>query len=117
VTDSKTGKQKRKSSITKNELFRQMIGECHGKFMFDYVLADSWFSSVDNMICYKEKLKTDFIMALKSNCKVALSQNDKNNKKYVSIKNITDRTADRGGLVRRIRFSAVAYQASFQERE
>ena len=34
VTDPKTGKQKRKSRVAKNELFRQMLGECHGKFMF-----------------------------------------------------------------------------------
>lgn len=88
VTDPKTGKQKRKSSVTKNELFRQMLSECHGKFMFDYVLADSWFSSVENMLCCKEGLKTDFIMALKSNRKVALSLHDKNNKKYVSIKTL-----------------------------
>ena len=88
VTDPKTGKEKRKSSVTKNELFRQMLRECHGKFMFDYVLADSWFSSVENMICCKEELKTDFIMALKSNRKAALSLEDKNAKKYVSIKTL-----------------------------
>ena len=88
VTDPKTGKKQRKSSITKNELFRQMLGECKGKFRFDYVLADSWFSSVENMICFKEALKTDFIMALKSNRKVALSLDDKNNKKYVGIETL-----------------------------
>lgn len=88
VTDPKTGKQKRKSSTTKNELFRKMLRECHGKFLFDYVLADSWFSSVENMICCKEELKEDFIMALKSNRKVALSKQDKANKKYISIETL-----------------------------
>lgn len=88
VTDLKTDKEKRKSSITKNELFRQVLGECHGKFLFDYVLADSWFSSIENMLCCKEDLKTGFIMALKSNRKVALSLDDKNNKKYVSIETL-----------------------------
>ncbi len=83
VTDSKTGKKKRKNSVTKNELFRQMLRECHGKFLFDYVLAESWFSFVENMICCKEELTTDFIMALKSNRKVALSLEDKNTKKYI----------------------------------
>lgn len=88
VSDPKTGKQKRKSSITKNEIFRKMLRECSGKLLFDYVLADSWFSSVENMICCKEELKEDFIMALKSNRKVALSLEDKKNKKYISIETL-----------------------------
>jgi hypothetical protein len=54
--DSKTGKNKRKASVTKNELFRKMLKECNGKFNFDYVLADSWYSSTANMICCKEVL-------------------------------------------------------------
>lgn len=85
VTDSKTGKLKRKSSVTKNELFRKMLRECEGKFRFDYVLADSWYSSIENMVCCKEELRRDFIMALKSNRNVSLSEEDKINKKYISI--------------------------------
>ncbi len=49
ATDPRTGRKKRRASVTKNELFRKMPGECHGKFRFDYVLADSWFASVENM--------------------------------------------------------------------
>ena len=74
VTDPKTGKSKRKSSSTKNELFRKMLRECNKKMHFDYVLADSWYSSVENMICCKEEQKRNFIMALKSNRIVALSK-------------------------------------------
>lgn len=88
ITDPKTGKQRRKSSTTKNELFRKMLVECHGKFLFDYVLADSWFSSIENMTCCKEELKQDFIMALKSNRKVALSKQDKENKQCISIETL-----------------------------
>jgi hypothetical protein len=87
-TDLKTGKKKRKSSTTKNELFRKMLRECHQKFRFDYVLADSWYSSVENMNCCKNELNTDFIMALKSNRKVALSKEDKENKTYISIETL-----------------------------
>ena len=65
-----------------------MLVECHGKFLFDYVLEDSWFSSVENMICCKEELKQDFIIPLKSNRKVALSKQDKENKKYISIETL-----------------------------
>ncbi|TRW88619.1 transposase, partial [Flavobacterium sp. GT3R68] len=88
VADSKTGKQKRKASVTKNELFRKMLRECDGKFYFDYVLADSWYSSIENMICCKKELKRDFIMALKSNRNIALSLEDKENKKYISIETL-----------------------------
>ncbi len=86
--DSKTGKNKRKSSVTKNELFRKMLKECNVKFHFDYVLADIWYSSAENMICCKTELKRDFIMALKSNRKVALSRENKHNKEYISIETL-----------------------------
>jgi hypothetical protein len=86
--DSKTGKNKRKASVTKNELFRKMLKECNSKFHFDYVLADSWYSSAKNMICCKEELKRNFIMALKSNRKVALSKENKDNKEYISIETL-----------------------------
>ncbi len=74
--------------MTKNELFRKMPGECHGKFRFDYVLTDSWFASAENMVCSKEELGTDFIMALKGNRKVALSPGDKKNKVYTNIESL-----------------------------
>lgn len=65
-----------------------MLKECNGKFYFDYVLADSWYSSAENMICCKEELKRNFIMALKSNRKVALSKENKDNKEYISIETL-----------------------------
>ena len=86
--DPKTAKDKRKASVTKNELFRKMLRECDGKFSFDYVLADSWYSSIENMICCKKELNRDFIMALKSNRKVALSKKNKENKEYISIETL-----------------------------
>ncbi|MFZ2285302.1 MAG: transposase [Lutibacter sp.] len=88
VVDAKTAKDKRKTSVTKNELFRKMLRECNGKLHFNYVLADSWFSSIENMICCKKELKIDFILALKSNRKVALSKENKEDKKYISIETL-----------------------------
>ena len=43
VIDAKTGKNKRKARVSKNELFRKMLRECNGKLHFDYVLSDSWY--------------------------------------------------------------------------
>ena len=88
VTDEKTGKQKRKASKTKNEMFREMIRECADKCRFDYVLADSWFSSVENMQAVKGELKLNFIFALKCNRKVALSKENKQDKAYINIESL-----------------------------
>ena len=88
VSNEKTGKQKRSSSVTKNELFRKMISSCADNFRFDYVVADSWYSSVDNMKLVKQNLKKDFVLALKSNRKVALSKADKCNKTHVNIETL-----------------------------
>jgi SRSO17 transposase len=56
VTDEKTGKQKRQSSVTKNELMRKMIKTCvHNRVKFKYVLSDIWFSAKD-----KDKVKKGF---------------------------------------------------------
>jgi hypothetical protein len=75
VTDPKTGKDKWQSPRTKNEYTRDMIGSVTRKQIpFRYVLADSWFSSAENMVFIKHKAKKDFILPLKSNRKVTLSE-------------------------------------------
>ena len=85
VTDPKTGRQKHKSSRTKNEMFREMVGRCTEQMSIDYVLADSWYSSEENMRAIKQDMGTDFILALKNNRKVALSIEDKQSDTYISI--------------------------------
>ena len=85
ITDSKTGKTKRQSSKTKNEMYREMLRHCDRNINFDYVLNDSWYSSAENMELIKGELKRNFIMGLKSNRTVALSEKDKAQKKYVGI--------------------------------
>ena len=83
--DEKKGKQKRVSSKTKNELFREMIVRCDRNLRFDYVVADSWYSSAANMELIKQQLHSNFIIALKSNRLVALSQADKESGNYINI--------------------------------
>jgi hypothetical protein len=44
-----TRKVKRASTITKNELMRQMIGQCiQNQLKFRYILMDSWFAAKEN---------------------------------------------------------------------
>ncbi len=76
--DKKTGKEKRKSKKTKNERYRQMLQTaCQNQIPFRYVLNDLWFASAENMRFVKMDIEKEFIMALKSNRKVALSFEDK----------------------------------------
>ena len=78
VEDKKTGKDRWQSPRTKNEYARDMIGSVVGKQIpFRYVLTDVWFSSSENMVFIKSKAKRDFILPLKSNRRVSLSEGDK----------------------------------------
>lgn len=88
ITDQKTGKQKRTSTKTKNELYREMLLRCAANFRFDYVVNDSWYASVENMKLIKQQLQIDFVMALKSNRRVALSPQDKRAANYISIESL-----------------------------
>ena len=84
--DIVTQKQKRKSNITKNQLMQQMLTVCtDNQLKHKYVLADSWFSSSDNMNFVHYNLKKHFIFALKSNRIVALSMEDKKAGSFVRI--------------------------------
>ncbi|MEO8150741.1 MAG: transposase [Bacteroidia bacterium] len=84
----KNGKKKRKSSKSKHEHFRSLVGAALKNVDFKYVLSDSWFACADNMKYIKEDCGSDFVMAMKENRKVALSWEDKKKGKYVSIKSI-----------------------------
>ena len=90
VTDKKTGKDKWQSPRTKNEYARDMIASVvHKQVPFRYVLADAWFSSAENMTFIKKKAKKDFIMPLKSNRKVALSEEARNHGQWVPLSSLS----------------------------
>lgn len=85
-TDKKTGKQKRRSAVTKNEIYRQLLRQVvANQIPFRYVLNDVWFASADNMKFVTHELKRDFIMPLKTNRKLALSIEDKKQGRYVRV--------------------------------
>ena len=84
--DAKTGQAKRRSPRTKNERYRMLLRVAlHNQVPFQYVLNDLWFASADNMKYVKLELKKNFIMPLKSNRKVALSQAQQRNGQYVAV--------------------------------
>jgi len=76
--DIKTRRIKRKSEVTKNELFRQMLSVCQkNQLKYRYVLIDSWFAAKDNLTLIRQDLDKHFVAALKSNRTVALSLEEK----------------------------------------
>lgn len=84
--DAKTGKQKRRSRLTKNARYRQMLQICvHNQLPFRYVLNDSWYAAADNMTFIHGDLQKDFVMPLKANRKVALSAADQQARRYVTV--------------------------------
>lgn len=85
-SDLKTKKEKRHSEVTKNEQTRKMLSVCvNNKIKFSWVLADCWFASNENMKHIKQTLQKDFIMALKCNRLVALSEEDRKTNSYIQI--------------------------------
>ena len=84
--DKKTGQEKRRSPVTKNEVYQQLLRQAVGNLIpFRYVLNDVWFASAKNMKFVKHELERDFIMPLKTNRKVALSLDDKKQGRYVRV--------------------------------
>ena len=74
-SEMKTKKQKRRASVTKNEIFRKLLEQASkNKVLFDYILADNWFGSKENMKYIHNDLKKNFIIGIKSNRLAALSR-------------------------------------------
>ncbi|QIX57042.1 transposase [Piscirickettsia salmonis] len=88
-TDLKDRKEKRKSNISKNEYFRNLINRAiNNQVKFDYAVADNWFSSKENMNYIHAKLNKLFILGIKSNRIVACSLDDKINRNYQPVKSL-----------------------------
>jgi len=74
---------------SKNQMARKMvIGAVRKQIPFAFVLADSWFSSADNRRLIKEKAHKNFLLALKSNRKVALSEPDKGRARWNKLESL-----------------------------
>jgi Transposase DDE domain len=84
--DAKTGKTRRRRQLTKNARYRMLLQLCvPNQIKFGYVLNDSWYASADKMNFIKRDLKKDFVMPLKANRKVALSEQDQQAARYVTV--------------------------------
>lgn len=86
-TDLKTGKEKRKAQVSKNEIVRQRLEflTLRNKVNYGYVLWDTWFSSVENFELVHHRLKKHFVAAIKTNRTAALSWNEKLEGKFIKV--------------------------------
>ena len=88
-SDLKTRKQKRKSHITKNQMFRSLIQQAvNNHVVFDYVLADNWFGSKANMAFIHGTLKKSFIFGIKSNRCIAMTWQDAKSGQFQQVKSL-----------------------------
>src|SRR5258706_4570283 len=84
--DKKDGKNNRRSPITKNQNYRELLTTAkRNQIPFRYVLSDVWYSAAENMLFIKHVLDKDFIMPLKANRKVALTEQAKRGGQWVRL--------------------------------
>ena len=99
--DLKTKKEKRKASVTKNEYFRQLTRQAlMNQVKFEYVLSDNWFGAKNNLEFIHNELKKKFIIGMKTNRLVALSDEERKKGQYqnLSTLNIKDGEARKAWL-------------------
>ena len=85
-TDPATGKTRRKSEVNKNQQMRKLLEQAvNNNVVFKWVIADIWYAGAENMGFIKDTCKRDFIVPLKRNRKIALSETAKNRGQYVPI--------------------------------
>ena len=95
-----------------------MLNICrHNQLKWRYVLADSWFSSAENMKYIHETLKKYFILALKSNRHIALSLDDKKQGRYVRIDTLATSEAPVMGWVKGLEFPVIFHQQHFTNKD
>ena len=88
--DPKTQEMKRRSVLSKNELYRSLLRQAVlNQILFAFVLNDIWFASAENMRFVKLELHKEFVMPLKANRKVALRQIDQRLGRFVSVETLS----------------------------
>lgn len=88
--DTQKQKVKRRSSKKKNTIVRERLRVLHhlNKVKFRYILWDSWFSSKENLDFVHYELKKYFVVAIKNNRLVALTEKDQLARQYQQVKEL-----------------------------
>ena len=84
--DITTKKEKRQSSISKNQMFRSIIAQAiTNQVKFDYVLADNWFGAKKNMEFIHYDMKKKFVIGVKANRLIALTEQERKKGQYQNL--------------------------------
>jgi hypothetical protein len=84
--DIATKKIKRQSSTSKNQMFRSMLAQTMtNRVKFDYILADNWFGAKKNMEFIHYDMKKKFIIGIKANRLIALSEEERKKGQYQNL--------------------------------
>ncbi|MCP5489559.1 MAG: transposase [Chlamydiales bacterium] len=84
--DVASKKEKRRSSISKNQMFRSMITQAMtNQIKFDYILSDNWFGAKKNMEFIHYDMKKKFIIGIKANRLIAFSEEGRKNGQYQNL--------------------------------
>jgi len=87
--DLKTKKEKKHSSVTKNQQFRMLVQQAiANQIKFDYVLADSWFGAKDNMEFIHYEKQKKFVFGMKANRLIALTEEERKKGRYQNLKQL-----------------------------
>ena len=94
--DVETQKEKRRSSVSKNVLFRNQIKQAiKNNIAFDYVLADSWFGSKENLKTIHFEFKKMFIIGIKKNRLISLSNEERKKGQYQNLKTLNLKNSEK----------------------
>ena len=87
--DIKSKKEKRQASISKNEIFRSILAQAiTNNVKFEYVLADNWFGAKKNMEFIHYDMKKNFVIGIKANRLIALSEEEMKKGQYQNLNTI-----------------------------
>lgn len=88
--DIKTKREKRRSSINKNEIFRSILARAMANNVkFAYVLADNWFGAKKNMEFIHYDMIKKFIIGIKANRLIALSEDEMKKGQHQNLNALT----------------------------
>jgi len=111
-------KVRNKSDVTKNEILRNMLSVAiKNQLKFQCVLADTWYSSSENMKYIVETIKKNFVMPIKSNRLVALSKKDRNNGKFVNIKSLQWQDSPVKVWIKGVPFELLVHKQIFKNKD
>jgi len=116
--DEKSGETKRRSPVTKNEIMQEMIKRhIQNQVDFRYILADTWYSSAENMRFINKKKKV-FIFELKDNRMIALGVRERNAGAFVRVEQAVIKESEPVRVwIKDLEFSVLLFKQVFKNKD